>query len=160
MFFNKYVNAYHHDCHYGNFLYHLIEPGGYFHYNIYGTDYYIENLGYLWVIWDYGLIVPYYNSYEINKNKFGSYNNKILPITNDYTRFMSSLISVLDDKHIYLTDVLSNFLTSYRTITSVDSIKSFSIQLLDILNTYSTTFKKTINTNHTKVINKIPYIIK
>lgn len=46
----------HNDAHDGNFLYHKINPGGCFHYDIDGTDFYIENLGFIWTSWDYGLI--------------------------------------------------------------------------------------------------------
>lgn len=46
----------HNDAHDGNFLYHKINPGGCFHYEIDGIDFYIENLGFLWTSWDYGLI--------------------------------------------------------------------------------------------------------
>lgn len=46
----------HNDTHDGNFLYHKINPGGCFHYDIDGVDYYIENLGFLWTSWDYGLV--------------------------------------------------------------------------------------------------------
>lgn len=46
----------HNDAHDGNFLYHKINPGGCFHYRIDDTDFYIENLGFLWTSWDYGLI--------------------------------------------------------------------------------------------------------
>jgi hypothetical protein len=41
------------------FLYHKIKKGGYFHYNIYGKDYYLENLGYLWIIWDFELSISF-----------------------------------------------------------------------------------------------------
>ena len=51
----------HNDTHDGNFLYHKIKPGGCFHYNINGTDYYIKNLGYLWTSWDYGNVSKLYN---------------------------------------------------------------------------------------------------
>jgi hypothetical protein len=44
----------HNDAHWGNFLYHKVKPGGYIKYVINGYDVYLENLGYLWVIWDYG----------------------------------------------------------------------------------------------------------
>lgn len=47
---------FHNDCHYRNFLFHKIKPGGYFHYNIYGKDIYVKNLGYIWLIWDFGLV--------------------------------------------------------------------------------------------------------
>ena len=53
MFFYHYTENIHCDAHHGNFLFHKIKPGGYFHYNILGVDYYVENLGYLWVIWDF-----------------------------------------------------------------------------------------------------------
>ena len=53
--FHSYTNKIHKDTHWGNFLFHKIKAGGYFHYNIFGVDIYIENLGYLWVIWDFGL---------------------------------------------------------------------------------------------------------
>ena len=46
---------YHSNSHWGNFLYHKIKPGGYIHYKIEGRDYYLENVGYLWVIWGFGL---------------------------------------------------------------------------------------------------------
>lgn len=46
----------HNDAHDGNYLYHKITPGGCFHYEIDGVDFYIENLGFLWTSWDYGLI--------------------------------------------------------------------------------------------------------
>jgi hypothetical protein len=46
----------HNDTHDGNFLYHKIKPGGCFHYNINGIDYYIKNMGFLWTSWDYGLV--------------------------------------------------------------------------------------------------------
>jgi hypothetical protein len=44
----------HNDAHWGNFLYHKITPGGYIRYDINGKELYLENVGYLWVIWDYG----------------------------------------------------------------------------------------------------------
>jgi len=46
---------YHRDCHYKNFLFHKIDKGGFFHYKIFNKDIYIENLGYIWMIWDFGL---------------------------------------------------------------------------------------------------------
>jgi len=55
------TGMYHLDCHWGNFLYHKIKPGGYIHYKIEGNDYYLENLGYLWVIWDFGIAMPLTN---------------------------------------------------------------------------------------------------
>ena len=56
IFFNKYLNLCHDDAHYNNFIYFKIKPGGYFHYNIYGVDYYLKNIGYLMMINDFGLV--------------------------------------------------------------------------------------------------------
>jgi len=90
MFFYKYINAFHCDAHSGNFLYHKIKPGGYFHYNLYGKDFYLENIGFLIVIWDFGLINPFQNSKRINNNKYGTYDNrrKNLTITQDYAKII------------------------------------------------------------------------
>ena len=62
MFFYQETKHYHYDAHWGNFLYHKVKPGGYFHYKIFGNDYYIENYGFLWVIWDYGSVIGFKES--------------------------------------------------------------------------------------------------
>jgi hypothetical protein len=47
----------HCDCHYGNFLYHKREcKEGYYHYQVYGKDYYLKDCGYNMMIYDFGLI--------------------------------------------------------------------------------------------------------
>ena len=69
MFYHKIVNSSHGDLHQYNILNHLTIPGGYFHYKLYDKDYYIENIGYIWVIWDFGFSVPFDNSYDINKKR-------------------------------------------------------------------------------------------
>jgi hypothetical protein len=52
--FRSIIGSHHGDTHSGNFLYRKIKPGGCFCYNINGINYYIENFGYVWMIWDYG----------------------------------------------------------------------------------------------------------
>ena len=52
--FSHYTGNLHNDAHWGNFLYHKIKPGGFFYYKINNIDVYLENIGYIWVIWDYG----------------------------------------------------------------------------------------------------------
>lgn len=47
----------HNDAHWGNFLYHEVQPGGYWRYNICGRDMYVKNTGQLWVLWDFGLAI-------------------------------------------------------------------------------------------------------
>jgi hypothetical protein len=69
IFYHKIMNAFHGDSHSGNFLFRRIKKGGYYHYNIFGKDYYIENLGYVWEIWDFGIALGFSDSEEVNKNR-------------------------------------------------------------------------------------------
>ena len=50
-----YTGYSHNDSHYGNFLFHKVTPGGCFEYIINDKKYYIPNLGYMWIIWDFGV---------------------------------------------------------------------------------------------------------
>jgi len=51
----KFYNMTHNDLHYGNVLVHEIKPGGFWRYKIDGKHYYVPNLGYLFVLWDFGM---------------------------------------------------------------------------------------------------------
>jgi hypothetical protein len=158
MFFHKYINAYHNDAHGGNFLYHLIKPGGYFHYNIYGKDYYLENIGYLWVIWDFGLIQPFSNSKLINKNKFGKYKKK-LNITCDYIKSISKYLEYsryFDSKFITIINKINLILTKYSLTTNFLLLSDLNKELLKVMISNISTFT-TIKPDN--IINKKPYII-
>ena len=144
MFFHYYTNSYHNDCHTGNFLFHKIKPGGYFHYNIFGIDYYLENLGYLWVIWDFGL-TDFYNS---------------KPINTDYLRI---IISILYDKKYYLNtefeiifNLITNIINKYNIIVDTNKIKDINIEILQYLLLNTSSF---ITIKPSNIINKKPYII-
>jgi hypothetical protein len=56
------IGIFHRDTHLGNFLYHKIDSGGCFEYKYKDLIFYIENIGYYWVIWDFG------RSKEIKEN--------------------------------------------------------------------------------------------
>jgi hypothetical protein len=56
VFFHKLMKYSHDDSHFNNYLFHKIKPGGYFHYNIYGVDYYLKNVGVIIILNDFGLI--------------------------------------------------------------------------------------------------------
>jgi len=58
----------HNDPHHQNFLFYKIKPGGCFHYEINGIDYYVENIGYLWNIWDFGICITNYRYTEYIKD--------------------------------------------------------------------------------------------
>jgi len=69
LFFYQETNCFHNDSHWGNFLYHKVKPGGYIHYNIFGQDYYLENLGFIWIIWDFGLVKNFKTIYDVYEYK-------------------------------------------------------------------------------------------
>jgi hypothetical protein len=176
MFFYKYINAFHNDAHYGNFLYHKIKPGGYFHYTIDGQDYYLENIGFLWVIWDFGLITPFTNSKSINNNKYGEYyenrsnkfgDNRVSnSIVRDYIRIIKTgFINTHDGGKIsnvyqFPNDVndtityIFNFIKNYRYINDITKLSSVNRRLLNILAKMIDTFT---TTKPTTIINQNPF---
>lgn len=121
----------HRDSHWGNFLYHKIRPGGYIHYKIEGQDYYLENLGYLWVIWDFGLSKPLSSNASLmsddikriiyafmNKNQKGwldnkfnyepAFSNKVYDIINNYFVINKNALY----NRLYNKDVMKEFVKS------------------------------------------------
>ena len=142
MFFHNYIKAFHCDPHIGNFLYHKINPGGYLHYNLYGQDYYLENKGYLWVIWDFGLIKPFTGIYKTIINY-------------DYVYLYNSI------SHKYKINIINklydDIIDKYNTTTNINDMEIMNIEILEYLvkNNPSFTTNKPSN-----IINKSPYIIK
>ena len=155
MFFHSYTNCYHGDPHTGNFLYHKIKPGGYFHYNIYGKDYYLENQGFLWVIWDFGLIRPF-----TQNNKYGI-TQLLNPINFDHKYILSTLDwynkklppNIVAFKTILTTTIIE----PYDKIFNYNLLKLLNIEILDyfLLNIPHFT-----NIKPSNIINKTPYIIR
>ena len=77
--FHTWLASTHNDAHGGNFLYHKIKPGGYFQYKFGNKTFYIENLGYQWVIWDFSHTL----SVKKSKTKF---------VNEDYLRLTGTLM--------------------------------------------------------------------
>lgn len=73
----------HNDAHFGNFLIHHVTPGGFWEYRVGKHTVYVPNMGYLVVIWDFGLSI---------KNDYG---DRII------TDFMRALHLYMDDGRIY-----------------------------------------------------------
>jgi hypothetical protein len=144
MFFHNYIKAFHYDPHVGNFLYHKIKPGGYFHYNLYGKDYYLENQGYLWVIWDFGLIKP-----------FNNIKNKIF-INYDYTYLYNRLrMGYTPDKIDIITKLYDTIIDKYIT----NDLTKLSNMNIDILNYLIKNNPSFTNNKPSNIINKTPYVI-
>jgi hypothetical protein len=154
MFFHDCTKSYHGDPHSGNFLYHKIKPGGYFHYNIYGKDYYLENQGYLWVIWDFGLINPFED-----KNKYGKKPSKV-SINYDYNYILNALNYYnykLTSNAYYMKKGLYDNVLKYNAITDYNKLNDLNKEILNylLLNVSSFTTIKPSN-----IINKTAYIIR
>ena len=174
MFFHKYINAYHRDSHNGNFLYHKTKPGGYYHYNLYGKDFYLENIGFLWVIWDFGLIQPFSNSKLINNNKYGIGDPNTLLII-DYLKIIRSGYrhkendGYISNKYMFSSDI-KTFITilydellkhEYISSTNIKQFPALDKDLIRILVNYgpNNTFKTEIGSNDFIINANKPYII-
>ena len=174
MFFHKYTNSHHRDTHNGNFLYHIITPGGYFHYNLYGKDFYLENIGFLWVIWDFGLIQPFSNSKLINNNRYG-YGDPNIPIIKDYFKIIRSAFmhksnnGDINDKYKFGRDITEFIFILYDEIlkskfntTDTSILQDLDMEILRILVNYSddnNTFKTELYTDEDVINVHKPYII-
>jgi predicted unusual protein kinase regulating ubiquinone biosynthesis (AarF/ABC1/UbiB family) len=166
MFFYKIINAFHADAHNGNFLFHKIKPGGYIHYNIYGVDYYLKNLGFMFVIWDFGLIKPFYNSNIINNNKYGYFNNDFERITYDFETVINAFKNKnaggwVDNKYPISTNI-TNIINDLYTL--LHSYITYDVLKLPELNTallkYLTTNISSLSTRRpSNVINTNPYVL-
>ena len=144
MFFNNYTKMYHNDAHTGNFLYHKIKPG----------DYYLENQGYLWVIWDFGFVTHHSTYRKIGTTKIYK------PVNTDFNTIMNAM-SYYNAKFkleiCAFKTLLNTEITPYYYITDYSKLEELNKKLLNILvaNVSSFTTKKPSN-----VINKTPYIIR
>jgi hypothetical protein len=104
----------HNDTQWGNFLYHRIEAGGYIKYIINGKELYLENIGYLWVIWDFSFtdaIDP----------------NNMIDITFEYMKILvvgfrnKNINGVLSDEYPYSKNIIQ---LSSKVLSIIDECKS------------------------------------
>lgn len=128
---------YHHDCHYKNFLFHKINSGGYFHYNIYGKDIYIKNMGYVWIIWDFGLVKK-----KNVKRRLEDY----FRILYFFNKYYGDQLSIIGNVYRLKIDYFSVYQNSDR---------KFFQSLFEISNLFQYTIPE-----NSKIINTKPYIIK
>ena len=180
LFFYQKTKLFHNDSHGGNFLYHKIKPGGYLHYRLYDKDYYLKNLGFLWICWDFGLS----NSiHTINKKNICSDIRRIISIIfniNDdvknsrlYTDNIKKIknikkrnILIKRKKYIsgmtyskYIEDILFNIISDIDnkyTGKDISILDDLSLYLIDQSLKNITSFTDIKPTN---IINKNPYIL-
>ena len=154
MFFHNYTKSNHCDTHSGNFLYHKIKPGGYLHYNIYGKDYYLENQGYLWVIWDFGLIEPF-----VSNSRYGP-TNITIKANYDYLMILNSLHYFKDkfnSDEFAMIELLQSILKSFDIYKDPSYHIKINRELLNVLSKRVPSFTTIKPSN---IINKTPYIIE
>ena len=119
--------TYHSDCHYKNFLFVKIKSGGYFHYKIFGNNYYVKNMGYLWLIWDFGLaldetiyklqrikdyfrIIVFFDLVsKSNNKKFMDIIKKILSYENSYQLYFGNSDKKFFDECVFKNNILLTF---------------------------------------------------
>jgi hypothetical protein len=142
---------YHSDCHYKNFLYHKIKPGGYFHYNIFGKDIYIKNLGYIFMIWDFGLVRT---SPQRITQRLDDY-FKISSII--YSMFRYSSYKQKNNKLINILNTILKYKNNYLSYFG-NSDKNFFDVLFNIENLFIYELPSSKRTD-SKIINKSPYFI-
>jgi hypothetical protein len=137
IFFNNYTNYIHGDTKINNFLYRKINEGGYFYYKLFGIDYYLENIGYLWVINDFGLA----SKSNSKKKDLILFTNFII---NEIIKDFDTLFN--DDINNFFKDLLKLLKKKTSTINDV-------IVFIHSLNELIT--NRPIN-----IINKNPYILE
>jgi hypothetical protein len=118
----------HNDAHWGNFLYRKIKKGGCFHYKIDDEDYYIENMGYIWMIWDYGNVrdIKLHAPYAILKdyyyiNTFLCHRNLDLETKKEFTKNLLVLDLEDDDGNIQPSGRLNNDIHIPSSIKNIQS---------------------------------------
>ena len=151
-FYYKTTKSFHNDAHWGNFLYHKIKPGGYFHYKIGNTNFYLENLGYLWVIWDFGSTLSFIQS---SKTSINSDLNKLLSNISISTSKIRKTYPFTKNVYSIIEIIYEFILTQHTVYNRGDHLKKYieeTINLLIKLNLLIT--KKPIN-----VINSTPFIL-
>jgi hypothetical protein len=153
----------HHDCHYGNFLYHIVEDkSGYYHYVINGNNYYLKNCGINILIYDFGFA----QKYTIEEQK----RLKIENVRRDYLdinrSFMNKSIKGWSEFDKYPTDRISEFfkIDVSKTIETLTALgRSEDILIKELLELYikgpsNTIFFDKLPSGE-KIINETPYII-
>jgi len=139
----------HNDAHLYNFLYKKVEKGGYIKYNIFGKTLYLENLGFIWAIWDFE------TSRNINiKQDLQLTNNNYIE---DYYCILLSYKSLLSKNIISLTNDKINDIKIYldnllRTSHSSDT--NYEQLIFEYLAQYFDT-----PTTTDKIINENAYVI-
>lgn len=106
----KYYNMHHTDFHTGNILVHKVKPGGYWVYTINRKNYYLPNLGYIFLLSDFGFAwIP--NKLLVDWH----YKDKLAHLTKVGLEFYDLLILIESIRDIDLPDKFLNLLENMFT---------------------------------------------
>ncbi len=116
----KYFNIWHHDLHWGNVLFHRIKSTGYIKYIVNKKEMNIPNIGYLFVLWDFGFSrIPKKIEPKMYKNNYKNENSS----REDFTRISSMLLkddlqtsTILDGIGKYLFNLCINTIKTNKDI--------------------------------------------
>ena len=155
IFFYKETKSFHNNSIWDNFTYKKINIGGYYHYEILGNNYYLENLGYLWMLSDFDKCVDFNKSLEKN-----------MMINNDFERIIYSFLptsyngKINENKYKISRNSLESILKVVRVVkyyTDKYSSVGLKIYISKIMNIFEKNgFIKTY-VNPSLVINNQPY---
>jgi len=158
IFFYKETMSFHNNSIWDNFVYKTIKKGGYYHYEIMGDNYYLENVGYLWMINDFDNCVEFNKSIDKNimlRNDFLRIIYSFLPSTNnglikdnDYKISQNTLNKILK---------LFNVVKYYSEKYTLLGMKIYISKILNIL-VINGFIKTSVNPSY--IINKISYKIR
>jgi len=187
IFFHNKVNAIHADVHAKNFQYFKTSGDGYYHYNLFGTDYYLKDMGYLWVLCNFGMAVPFMNSDEKNiykkdeiTKRLFNYNTLKKKRNIDFLNYFGKankynitfdLELILNKEYIfggfpkasYITNIKSvlkrEILDKYKKYdTNISKITDLDKEILKMMVRYIPSFT-TVKPFDAKIINSNPYIL-
>jgi hypothetical protein len=155
MFFYKETKSFHNNSIWNNFIYKNVDKGGYYHYELMGNDYYLENLGYLWMISDYDKCIEFKKS--IDKN---------FMIKTDFERIIYSFLPtyknglIKGEKYKITQKSLVNILNILGVIkyySELYTLSGMKIYIIKIMNTLVKNGLIKTSVDKSLIINKSPY---
>jgi hypothetical protein len=127
----KYFDANHNDLHWGNVLVHEIKPGGAWEYKINGEIYTIENLGYIFVLWDFGMSNVGTRIKGRRQKKNETDIGRISSIMKDELPRDTNILSKLVDSEgkISLRQMISKYFADFRKNSDARVIDRFNFDI-------------------------------
>ena len=155
IFYYKETKSFHNNSIWDNFIYKQVKKGGYYHYEIMGNNYYLENIGYLWMISDYEKSVEFKKSIEKN-----------MVIKNDFERIIYSFLpsyynGIINEKNYKISQKsvvnILKILNTVKYYSELYTLPGLKILIINIMNSFvKNGFIKTA-VNSSLIINKTPY---